>query len=77
MAATQLTSRCTLTARCAADPGGYAGTAYLRAVDAGLSVIVLTNREDGPGAMLPIAVGWAVAHAVDASIPEGGYRCWE
>lgn len=57
--------------------GGYAGTAYIRAVDTGLSVIVLTNREDTPEGPSPISLGWEAAHTVDPTIPAGGYRCWE
>jgi len=57
--------------------GGYAGTGYLRFVDDGLSIIVLTNREDAPDELSPVALGWEVAHAVDPAIPAGGYRCWE
>ena len=57
--------------------GGYSGTAYIRAVDTNLSVIVLTNREDTPEALAPLALGWEVAHAVDPAIPADGYRCWE
>lgn len=57
--------------------GGYSGTAYVRAVDSGLSVIVLTNREDSVGALSPLALAWAAAHAVDPDIPADGFRCWE
>ncbi len=57
--------------------GGYAGTGYLRFVDEGLSVIVLTNREDVPDELSPVALGWEVAHALEPAIPAGGYRCWE
>lgn len=57
--------------------GGRSGTAYIRDVDTGLSVIVLTNREDTPDAMSPMALGWAVAHEADPTIPAEGYRCWE
>ncbi|MEL6329691.1 MAG: serine hydrolase domain-containing protein [Planctomycetota bacterium] len=57
--------------------GGYAGTAYIRAVDAGLSVIVLTNREDTAESLSPFALAWATAHAMDNSLPRDGYRCWE
>jgi len=57
--------------------GGYSGTAYIRDVDTGLSVIVLTNREDTPNALSPLSLGWEAAHAVDSSIPGDGYRCWE
>ncbi|PYE34273.1 CubicO group peptidase (beta-lactamase class C family) [Idiomarina fontislapidosi] len=57
--------------------GGYSGTAYIRDVDTGLSVIVLTNREDTPNAMNPLSLAWQAANAVDSSIPSGGYKCWE
>lgn len=57
--------------------GGYAGTGYIRAVDHELAVIVLTNREDTPDAMSPLALAWAAAHAVEPSISGNGYRCWE
>ncbi|RUO76159.1 serine hydrolase domain-containing protein [Idiomarina seosinensis] len=57
--------------------GGYSGTAYIRDVDTGLSVIVLTNREDTSNALHPLSLGWEAAHAADSSIPSDGYRCWE
>lgn len=57
--------------------GGYSGTAYIRAVDAGVSVIVLTNRGDTPDALSPFSLGWAAAHAADSTIPADGFRCWE
>jgi len=57
--------------------GGYAGTAYIRAVDDDLSVIVLTNREDAPDELSPLTIGWAAIHAVLPTIPANGYRCWE
>jgi CubicO group peptidase (beta-lactamase class C family) len=57
--------------------GGYSGTAYVRDLSTGLSVIVLTNREDTPDALSPMAIAWAAAHAVDEALPEGGPRCWE
>jgi CubicO group peptidase (beta-lactamase class C family) len=57
--------------------GGYAGTAYVRDLTTGLSVIVLTNREDSQEALSPMAIAWAAAHAVDEELPEGGPRCWE
>jgi CubicO group peptidase (beta-lactamase class C family) len=57
--------------------GGYAGTAYIRAVDDDLSVIVLTNREDAPDELFPLSVGWAAAHAAAPTIHANGYRCWE
>ncbi len=57
--------------------GGYAGTGYLRFVDDGLSVIVLTNREDAPDELSPVALGWEVAHALEPAIPAAGLRCWE
>ena len=57
--------------------GGYAGTAYLRFVESGLSVIVLTNREDTPDAMSPTDMAWEIAHVVDPSVPAEGYDCSE
>ncbi|MEM7053060.1 MAG: serine hydrolase domain-containing protein [Pseudomonadota bacterium] len=57
--------------------GGYAGTAYIRFIDTGLAVIVLTNREDNPNELSPISLAWAIANAFDAEIPVDGYRCWE
>jgi len=57
--------------------GGYAGTAYIRAVDDDLSVIVLTNREDAPEALSPLTIGWTAIHAAVPTIPANGYRCWE
>ena len=57
--------------------GGYSGTAYLRAVDDKVSVIVLTNREDTEEAISPMAIAWAMAHAVEPAIPEQSLRCWE
>lgn len=57
--------------------GGRSGTAYIRDVDTGLSVIVLTNREDTPDALSPMELGWAAAHEADPTIPAEGYRCWE
>jgi len=57
--------------------GGYSGTAYVRDLTTGLSVIVLTNREDTPDAISPMGIAWAAAHAVDEELPEGGPRCWE
>lgn len=57
--------------------GGYAGTAYIRWIDSGLSLIVLTNREDSQEAFSPYAFGWEAAHIVDAKVPANGYRCWE
>lgn len=57
--------------------GGYAGTAYVRDLATGLSVIVLTNRADTPDALSPMAIAWAAAHAVDGAIPEAGPSCWE
>ena len=57
--------------------GGYSGTAYVRDLTTGLSVIVLTNREDTPDAISPMAIAWAAAHAVDSELPEDGPRCWE
>lgn len=57
--------------------GGYSGTAYIRAVDDGLAVIVLTNREDTSEALSPFSFGWEAAHIVDPTMPAEGYRCWE
>jgi CubicO group peptidase (beta-lactamase class C family) len=57
--------------------GGYAGTAYVRDLTTGLSVIVLTNREDTPDALSPMGIAWAAAHAVDPALPENGPACWE
>jgi CubicO group peptidase (beta-lactamase class C family) len=57
--------------------GGHSGTAYIRSVDDGLAVIVLTNREDTEEALSPLALGWAAAHLAEPIIPAGGYRCWE
>lgn len=59
------------------DHGGHSGTAYLRDLTTGLSVIVLTNREDTPDAGSPVAIAWAAAHAVDSTLPEDGPHCWE
>ena len=56
---------------------GYSGTAYVRAVDDGVSAIVLTNRQDGQDLMSPFAIAWAAAHAVEPSIPDSGLKCWE
>ena len=56
---------------------GFSGTAYIRAVDDGLSVIVLTNREDTQDALSPLALGWAAANLAEPTIPADGYRCWE
>ncbi len=57
--------------------GGYSGTAYIRAVDDDLAVIVLTNREDTSEALSPFAFGWEAAHIVDPAMPVEGYRCWQ
>jgi len=57
--------------------GGYSGTAYVRDLTTGLSVIVLANREDTPDALSPMAIAWAAAHAVDTDIPAAGPACWE
>lgn len=57
--------------------GGFTGTAYLRAIDDGVSVIVLTNRDDTDEALHPMAAAWAAAHLVEPSIPSDGLRCWE
>ena len=51
--------------------------AYIRAVDAGLSVIVLTNREDLSEALSPLSLGWEALHILDPTIPADGHRCWE
>ncbi len=59
------------------EHGGYAGTGYIRFLDDGLSIIVLTNREDAPDELSPVAVGWEVAHAVEPAIPANAYPCWE
>ncbi len=59
------------------DHGGYSGTVYIRALDDGLSVIVLTNREDAAGALSPYSLAWAAGHAAEPNIPANGYRCWE
>lgn len=59
------------------EHGGYAGTGYIRFVDDGLSVIVLTNREDAPDELSPVAIGWAIAHAAEPRIPADAYPCWE
>lgn len=57
--------------------GGRSGTAYLRAVDDGVSVIVLTNRQDTEDAISPMAIAWAAANAAEPTIPETGLSCWE
>jgi CubicO group peptidase (beta-lactamase class C family) len=57
--------------------GGYSGTSYIRAVDDGFSVIVLTNREDAPGAMSPATLGWAALNAALPTISTDGYSCWQ
>ncbi len=59
------------------DHAGYAGTAYIRDVGAGLSVIVLTNREESEGQLGPMKLAWAALNAVDSETPSVGYRCWE
>lgn len=56
--------------------GGYAGTAYIRVIDTGMSVIVLTNREDSQEAASVFSLAWAAAHWADASIPSEGHKCW-
>jgi len=56
---------------------GYSGTAYVRDVDSGISAIVLTNREDRPDAIPPLALAWAAMHEVDPGVPADGYQCWE
>jgi CubicO group peptidase (beta-lactamase class C family) len=55
---------------------GYAGTAYVRDMTSGQSVIVLTNREDGEGLISPLAIAWAAAHAAGMDVPEAGLTCW-
>lgn len=57
--------------------GGYAGTAYIRAIDQDLAVIVLTNRENAPNALSPLAIGWTAAHFGEPSIPATGFQCWQ
>jgi hypothetical protein len=60
-----------------ASHAGYAGAAYVRDLDGGVSVVVLGNREDTPDALSPLALAWQVAHMADPSIPADGPRCWE
>ena len=55
---------------------GYSGTAYVRDMTNGQSVIVLTNREDGEGLVSPMAIAWAAGHAAGMDVPEGGLTCW-
>lgn len=57
--------------------GGYAGTAYLRNLTNGLSVIVLTNREDAPNQVNPMAIAWVAMHAFDSNTPKEGLTCWQ
>lgn len=57
--------------------GGYAGAAYLRDLGSGLSVIVLTNREDGPGLVSPLDMAWAALNRLDPRIPADGLQCWQ
>jgi D-alanyl-D-alanine carboxypeptidase len=59
------------------DHGGYSGTAYLRDTATGLSVIVLTNRQDAPDSLSPTSVAWRVAHTIDPDLPADGPHCWE
>ncbi len=56
---------------------GYAGTAYIRDQSNGMSVIVLTNREDGPDLTSPLSIAWAVFNAFDPSVPAAGLQCWQ
>lgn len=56
--------------------GGYSGTAYVRDMTTGRSVIVLTNREDGEGLISPMAIAWAAGHASGMDVPEDGLACW-
>ncbi len=56
--------------------GGYAGTAYLRNVDRKLSVIVMTNREDGLDQINPIAIAWSVMNVMYPVTPKEGLQCW-
>lgn len=55
---------------------GYSGTAYVRDMTSGQSVIVLTNREDGEGLVSPMAIAWAAGHAAGMDVPEDGLTCW-
>lgn len=55
---------------------GYSGTAYVRDMTSGQSVIVLTNREDGEGLVSPLAIAWAAGHAAGMDVPETGLTCW-
>lgn len=55
---------------------GYSGTAYVRDMTNGQSVIVLTNREDGEGLVSPLAIAWAAGHAAGMDVPEDGLTCW-
>lgn len=57
--------------------GGYSGTAYIRDVSSGLSAIVLTNREASEGQIEPMQIAWSALNAVDPSIPQAGFQCWE
>ncbi|WP_339749279.1 serine hydrolase domain-containing protein [uncultured Maricaulis sp.] len=59
------------------DHGGYSGTAYLRDTTTGISVVILTNRQDTPDSLSPTAIAWAVAHAVEPDLPADGPHCWE
>lgn len=56
--------------------GGYSGTAFLRDLTTGQSVMVLTNREDGPDLLSPMAIAWSAAHHAGMDVPEGGLTCW-
>ncbi len=55
---------------------GYSGTAYVRDMTTGQSVIVLTNREDGEELVSPMAIAWAAGHAAGMDVPENGLTCW-
>lgn len=55
---------------------GYSGTAYVRDMTSGQSVIVLTNREDGEGLTSPMAIAWAAGHAAGMDVPADGLTCW-
>ena len=59
------------------DHAGYSGTAYVRDIGRGLSVIVLTNREDNEAQISPMAIAWAALNAIDPAIPPEGYQCWQ
>lgn len=59
-----------------ASHAGYSGTAYVRDMTSGQSVIVLTNREDGEGVVSPLAIAWAAGHAAGMDVPQEGPTCW-